>query len=231
MRGKALKNVSFEIEEGRTVAFVGESGSGKSTIINLLMRFYDTEKGQISINGTDIRKMDPEELRKNIAVVFQNTYLFYGTVMENIRMARPDATEEEVFQAAKIAHAHEFIMELENGYDTLVGERGTTLSGGQRQRLSIARAILKNAPILIMDEATSSVDAATEEMIQETMNGIRKKYTTILIAHRLSTVQNADKIYVLNKGKIVEEGNHKELLEKKGFYYSLIEAQKKGEQL
>lgn len=151
--------------------------------------------------------------------------------MENIRMARPDATEEEVFQAAKIAHAHEFIMELENGYDTLVGERGTTLSGGQRQRLSIARAILKNAPILIMDEATSSVDAATEEMIQETMNGIRKKYTTILIAHRLSTVQNADKIYVLNKGKIVEEGNHKELLEKKGFYYSLIEAQKKGEQL
>ncbi len=230
-RGKALKNVSFEIEEGRTVAFVGESGSGKSTIINLLMRFYDTEKGQISINGTDIRKMDTEELRKNIAVVFQNTYLFYGTVMENIRMARPDATEEEVFQAAKIAHAHEFIMELENGYDTLVGERGTTLSGGQRQRLSIARAILKNAPILIMDEATSSVDAATEEMIQETMNGIRKKYTTILIAHRLSTVQNADKIYVLNKGKIVEEGNHKELLEKKGFYYSLIEAQKKGEQL
>ena len=195
------------------------------------MRFYDTEKGQISINGTDIRKMGPEELRKNIAVVFQNTYLFYGTVMENIRMARPDATEEEVFQAAKIAHAHEFIMELENGYDTLVGERGTTLSGGQRQRLSIARAILKNAPILIMDEATSSVDAATEEMIQETMNGIRKKYTTILIAHRLSTVQNADKIYVLNKGKIVEEGNHKELLEKKGFYYSLIEAQKKGEQL
>ena len=151
--------------------------------------------------------------------------------MENIRMARPEASEAEVYQAAKIAHAHEFIMELENGYDTLVGERGTTLSGGQRQRISIARAILKNAPILIMDEATSSVDAATEEIIQETLNGLRKKYTTILIAHRLSTVQNADKIYVLNNGKIVEEGKHEELIEKKGFYYSLIEAQKKGEQL
>ncbi len=230
-REMALRNVSFEVEGGQTVAFVGESGSGKSTIINLLMRFYDAENGQICINDIDIKKMDPDDLRKNMAVVFQNTYLFFGTVMENIRMARPEASEAEVYQAAKIAHAHEFIMELENGYDTLVGERGTTLSGGQRQRISIARAILKNAPILIMDEATSSVDAATEEIIQETLNGLRKKYTTILIAHRLSTVQNADKIYVLNNGKIVEEGKHEELIEKKGFYYSLIEAQKKGEQL
>ena len=176
----------------------------------------------------DIKDYNIEYLRSKIAVVFQNTYLFYGTVMENIRMANPGASDEEVFKAAKDANAHDFIMNLEKGYETIVGERGANLSGGQRQRLAIARAILKEAPILIMDEATSSVDAASEELIQQTVEGINGKYTTILIAHRLSTIINADRIYVLDKGKLAEEGTHEELLQKKGVYLKLVEAQRGG---
>lgn len=227
-REVALNRLNFDVESGQTVAFVGESGSGKSTIVNLLLRFYDANQGNIRINGVDIRDYDLEYLRSKISVVFQNTYLFYGTVMENIRMARTDASDEEVYQAAKAANAHEFICELEKGYDTLVGERGATLSGGQRQRIAIARAILKKAPILIMDEATSSVDAATEHTIQNTVEGIQGKYTTILIAHRLSTIQHAEKIYVLEKGVLQEKGTHEELLQKKGAYAKLIEAQNGG---
>lgn len=227
-RESAADGLDFSIASGSTAAFVGESGSGKSTIVNLLLRFYDADEGRITLNGVDIRDYDLEYLRSKIAVVFQNTYLFYGTVMENIRMAKPDATDEEVFKAAKDANAHEFILNLDKGYDTIVGERGANLSGGQRQRLAIARAILKEAPVLIMDEATSSVDAASEELIQQTVEGINGKYTTILIAHRLSTIIHADKIYVLDKGKLAEEGTHRELLERKGVYLKLVEAQKGG---
>lgn len=225
-RELALQDMSFQIKKGETVAFVGASGAGKSTIVNLLLRFYDQDSGKILINGIETKDLSLEELRSNIAIVFQNTYLFYGTVMENIRMARPEATDEEVYEAARIAHAHNFIEKLEHGYDTLVGERGATLSGGQKQRIAIARAVLKNTSILVMDEATSSVDAATEEIIQETLKGLQGKYTTILIAHRLSTIQHADCIYVLNEGALYESGTHKELLQKKGIYWSLVEAQK-----
>ena len=227
-RETALEHVNFDIKSGQTVAFVGASGSGKSTIVNLLLRFYDANEGTVRMNGKDIRDYDLEYLRSKVSVVFQNTYLFYGTVTENIRMARPDATDEEVYSAARAANAHEFIQELEHGYDTLVGERGATLSGGQRQRIAIARAILKKAPILIMDEATSSVDAATENIIQNTVEGIQGKYTTILIAHRLSTIQHAEKIYVLDHGVLQEEGTHEELLKKNGTYTKLIEAQNGG---
>ncbi|MCQ2500316.1 MAG: ABC transporter ATP-binding protein/permease [Lachnospiraceae bacterium] len=228
-REVALRDLNFMIRPGQTVAFVGESGSGKSTILNLLLRFYDGYEGRISVNGQDIRQMKLEELRENIAVVFQNSFLFYGSVMENLRIANPEASDEEVMQAARIACAHDFIMELEHGYDTLVGERGVTLSGGQRQRLSIARAILKKAPILVMDEATSSVDAQAEKVIQETMEKLQGSYTTILIAHRLSTIRHADRIFVLNKGRLVEEGRHDELIRKDGYYKALVEAQEKGQ--
>ena len=227
-RESAADGLDFSIASGNTAAFVGESGSGKSTIVNLLLRFYDADEGKITLNGVDIKDYNIEYLRSKIAVVFQNTYLFYGTVMENIRMANPGASDEDVFKAAKDANAHDFIMNLEKGYETIVGERGANLSGGQRQRLAIARAILKEAPILIMDEATSSVDAASEELIQQTVEGINGKYTTILIAHRLSTIINADRIYVLDKGKLAEEGTHEELLQKKGVYLKLVEAQRGG---
>lgn len=227
-RESAADGLDFKIASGNTAAFVGESGSGKSTIVNLLLRFYDADSGKITLNGKDIREYDLEYLRSKISVVFQNTYLFYGTVMENIRMAKPEATDEEVYKAAKDANAHDFIMNLEKGYETIVGERGANLSGGQRQRIAIARAIIKEAPILIMDEATSSVDAVSEELIQQTVEGINGKYTTILIAHRLSTIINADKIYVLEKGRLAEEGTHFELLERKGVYLKLVEAQRGG---
>ncbi len=177
-----------------------------------MLRFYDTDSGSILINGNDIKNYSLEYIRRNIAVVFQNTYLFYGTIRENIMMARPGATEEEMIDAAKSASAHEFIMSLPKGYDTKVSEGGTTLSGGQRQRIAIARAILKNAPILIMDEATSSVDAANELSIQRTIESLDGKYTTIVIAHRLSTIRNANNIVVLKEGRVVEQGSHVDLI-------------------
>lgn len=224
-REEALKNVSFSIVPGETVAIAGSSGAGKSTVINLLLRFYDVSKGSIRINGVDLKDYEIEYLRSKIAVVFQNTYLFYGTVRENIRMAAPNATDEEIIEAAKVANAHAFIMELPKGYDTIVGERGDTLSGGQQQRIAIARAILKKAPVLLLDEATSSVDAASEAMIQETIENLRGRFTTIIIAHRLSTIQNAGRILVLNQGELKECGSHEELLKKKGIYAGLIAAQ------
>lgn len=223
-----INDLDLTIKPGETVAIVGMSGSGKSTLINLLLRFYDVNRGELKVNGTNIKDYSLEYLRSKIAVVFQESYLFYGTVAENLRIVKPDATDEEIVAAAKQANAHEFIKELPQGYDTLVGERGATLSGGQRQRLSIARAILKNSPILVLDEATSSVDAASEKIIQETMENLTHKHTTIIIAHRLSTIQNVNRILVFDKGRLVQSGTHSELEKQPGIYQKLIKAQKRS---
>ncbi|SFA86706.1 ABC-type multidrug transport system, ATPase and permease component [Acetitomaculum ruminis DSM 5522] len=222
---EVLKDISISIKGGSTVAIVGKSGSGKSTLLNLLMRFYDVKSGVINLNGVNIKDYDIDYLRKNISVVFQDSFLFYDTIRENVRIAKPDASEEDVINACKSANIHDFIMSLPKGYDTWVGERGMTLSGGQRQRISIARAILKNSPVLLLDEATSSVDVHSEEEIQLALNEVMKNRTTIIVAHRLSTVKNADRIYALDKGRLAEEGTHEELLKKDGVYASLIKAQ------
>ena len=225
----ALQDVSFRIAPGEMAAVVGTSGAGKSTVANLLLRFFDTSSGTVSINGIPVEDFSLDYLRSCISVVFQNTYLFHGTIRENIAMARPDASFEEIVEAAKTANAHEFIIEFPMGYDTPVGERGNNLSGGQKQRIAIARAVLKRAPLIIMDEATSSVDAVSERIIRETMDQLQGKFTMLVIAHRLSTIQDADRILVLEKGKLTETGTHEELSRKKGEYYNLIEAQRRGE--
>jgi ABC-type multidrug transport system fused ATPase/permease subunit len=224
--GKVLKNVTMEMYAGKITALVGKSGSGKSTIVSLLLRFFDAEEGTVMLDGKDVRDFPIEYLRNQISVVFQEPYIFYGTIRENLRMAKPDATDEELTEAAKLANAHEFIMEFQDGYDTLVGERGATLSGGERQRIAIARAILKAAPILILDEATSSVDMVHEAKIQEALNHCMKGKTTIVIAHRLSTIEHADVIYVLEEGCVTGKGTHEELLKGNQVYRRLIEAQK-----
>lgn len=198
-----LENLDMEIKSGQVTAIVGESGCGKSTIVNLLLRFFEIESGNIKIDGVDIKKYSTTYLRQQIAVVFQDTYLFYGTIKENISLANPNASEEEIINAAKAANAHDFIMKFPKGYDTLVGERGATLSGGQKQRISIARAVLKNAPILILDEATSNVDVVSEKAIQIALEKLMKNRTTIVIAHRLSTIENADKVYTLKAGEAI----------------------------
>lgn len=198
-----LENLDMEIKSGQVTAIVGESGCGKSTIVNLLLRFFEIESGNIKIDGVDIKKYSTTYLRQQIAVVFQDTYLFYGTIKENINLANPNASEEEIINAAKAANAHDFIMQFPKGYDTLVGERGATLSGGQKQRISIARAVLKNAPILILDEATSNVDVVSEKAIQIALEKLMKNRTTIVIAHRLSTIENADKVYTLKAGEAI----------------------------
>lgn len=222
---QAIKQISLKMEAGKTVALVGHSGSGKSTILNLLLRIYDVSEGRILINGINIRDYGLEYLRKNIAVVFQESYLFNDTIANNIRMANQQASDEDVIMAAKAANIHEFISSLPDGYQTIVGERGQTLSGGERQRISIARALLKDAPLLLLDEATSSVDAESEALIQASLNELMKNHTTIIVAHRLSTVQDADLICVLENGMIAETGTHEQLLEKKGVYYKLVQAQ------
>lgn len=216
-----LKDINLYAHAGQKVAFVGSTGAGKTTITNLLNRFYDIEEGAITIDGIDIKKYTRKSLRENIAMVLQDTHLFSGTVRENIRYGRPDATDEEVEQAAKTASAHSFIMRLENGYDTVLEGDGTNLSQGQRQLLNIARAAISLAPILVLDEATSSVDTRTEMHIDHGMARLMKNRTTFVIAHRLSTVRNADCIMVLEKGEIIERGTHAELLEKRGRYYQL----------
>ena len=216
-----LKNVSFYAKPGQKIAFVGSTGAGKTTITNLINRFYKINQGQIFIDGMDINEMDRSWLRENIAMVLQDTHLFSGTVMENIRYGRLDATDEEVMMAAKTANAHHFITRLEDGYQTLLEGDGANLSQGQRQLLNIARAAISKAPILILDEATSSVDTRTERHIEEAMDRLMQERTTLVIAHRLSTVRNANAIMVLENGEILERGDHNELLENKGRYYEL----------
>lgn len=216
-----LDHISLYAKPGQKIAFVGSTGAGKTTITNLLNRFYDINEGTITIDGVDITHIKRKDLRRNIAMVLQDTHLFTGTVMENIRYGRLDATDEEVVQAAKTASAHSFIMRLENGYDTMLEGDGANLSQGQRQLLNIARAAISKAPILILDEATSSVDTRTEKHIEHGMDRLMKDRTTFVIAHRLSTVRNANAIMVLENGKIIERGDHEDLLEQKGRYYSL----------
>ena len=221
-----LKHVSLYAHAGQKIAFVGSTGAGKTTVTNLLNRFYDIDEGTITIDGVDIRAYKREELRSNIAMVLQDTHLFAGTIMENIRYGRPDATDEEVMEAAKTASAHSFIMRLEHGYQTVLEGDGANLSQGQRQLLNIARAAISKAPILVLDEATSSVDTRTERHIERGMDRLMKNRTTFVIAHRLSTVRNAAAIMVLEKGEIIERGNHDQLLALKGRYYELYTGKK-----
>jgi len=220
-----LKNISFKVNPGETLAIVGPTGVGKTTITSLILRFFDPISGNILVDDIDIRRVSLSNLRRHISLVSQDVFLFNGTVKENILYGRLDATDDEVIAAAKAANAHDFILELPDGYNTKVGERGVKLSGGQKQRISIARAILKNAPILILDEATSSVDTQTEKLIQDALNKLKKNRTTIIIAHRLSTIQDADHIIVMKDGYIIERGTHEELLELNGLYSELCKTQ------
>ena len=226
-----IRSMSFQATEGETVALVGPTGAGKTTIINLLNRFYDIDEGSIEIDGVDIRKIKKNDLRRKLGVVLQDTFLFSGTVLDNIRYGRSDATDEECFQAAGMADADYFIHQLPNGYETILSERGGNLSQGQRQLLAIARAILADPDILILDEATSSVDTRTEARIQKALLKLMDGRTSFVIAHRLSTIRDADKVLVINEGEIIEDGTHNDLLERKGFYHNLYVSQFKGQQI
>ena len=216
-----LKNINLNVKKGEAVAFVGNSGGGKSTLVNLIPRFFDVAGGVIKIDGTDIRDYEIKSLRKAIGIVPQETFLFAGTILSNIKYSRQDATFEEIVEAAKQANAHEFIENLSDGYDTEIGERGVKLSGGQKQRIAIARAILENPQILILDEATSALDNESEKLVQEALEKLMKGKTTFVIAHRLTTIENSNKIVVIQKGEIKEIGNHNELLSKNGIYKAL----------
>ncbi|MDP2524788.1 ABC transporter ATP-binding protein [Maribacter dokdonensis] len=220
-----LKNFNLTVEKGKTVALVGQSGSGKSTIANLVTRFYDVNEGEISIDGNNIKNLSKKSLRGLLGLVTQDSILFNDTVKNNIGLGKENATDEEIIAAAKIANAHDFIMNLPKGYDTNIGDSGNKLSGGQKQRLSISRAVLKNPPIMILDEATSALDTESERLVQDALEKMMKNRTSIVIAHRLSTIQNADTIVVLQKGEIVEQGTHAELLELNGTYKKLVEMQ------
>lgn len=223
-----LDNINIEINKGEIVALVGPSGAGKTTITDLLARFYDVSSGSITIDGVDIREFKQEDLRSLIGVVSQESILFNDSVRNNVALGLPDVSLDDIKSACRAAHAHEFILAMENGYDTEIGERGGKLSGGQKQRLSIARALLKNPEILILDEATSALDSQSEKAVQEALETLMANRTSLVIAHRLSTVMHADKIIVLDKGKVVELGNHKELIAQKGLYYNLIQLQELG---
>ncbi|WP_282180114.1 ABC transporter ATP-binding protein [Maribacter stanieri] len=220
-----LKNFNLIVEKGKTVALVGQSGSGKSTIANLVTRFYDVNEGDISIDGNNIKNLSKKSLRGLLGLVTQDSILFNDTVKNNIGLGKENATDEEIIDAAKIANAHDFIMDLPKGYDTNIGDSGNKLSGGQKQRLSISRAVLKNSPIMILDEATSALDTESERLVQDALEKMMKNRTSIVIAHRLSTIQNADIIVVLLKGEIVEQGTHAELLELNGTYKKLVQMQ------
>jgi ATP-binding cassette, subfamily C, bacterial CydC len=225
----AVEDVSFEIRPGETVALVGHSGAGKSTCANLLLRFWDVTAGSITIGGHDVRDFPAEDLRRLMTLVPQDTFLFNTSLRENIRLGRAEATDAEVEAAARAAQAHRFIVELPNGYDTVAGELGARMSGGQRQRIAIARALLKDAPILVMDEAVSNLDAASEQAVTAATNSARQGRTTLVIAHRLSTIYTADRIVVLDRGRVAETGTHAELVAANGRYVNLLAAQLDGE--
>jgi ATP-binding cassette, subfamily B, bacterial len=220
-----LHDVSFDVAPGETIAIVGASGAGKSTIFSLILRFYDALTGRVLIDGVDVRDADPEALRDRMALVPQDVTIFAASAAENISLGLNGATREAIEAAARAAQAHDFIMSLEHGYDTQLGERGITLSGGQRQRIAIARAILRDTPILLLDEATSALDAESETLVQNALEKLMENRTTIVIAHRLATVLKADRILVLDKGRIVEEGNHETLVRKDGLYARLARLQ------
>ena len=217
-----LKDFSLKVKKGETVALVGQSGSGKSTIANLLTRFYDVNEGSISIDGKDIKHITKTSLRSQIGLVTQDSILFNNSIRNNLKIGSENATEDQMIEALKIANAWEFIKDLPEGIDTNIGDSGNSLSGGQKQRLSIARAVLKNSPIMVLDEATSALDTESEQLVQVALENMMKNRTSIVIAHRLSTIQNADFIVVMKQGKIIEQGKHQELLDKKGMYHKLV---------
>ena len=219
--------MDFTVKPGETIALVGPTGAGKSTIVNLISRFYDPVNGRVLIDGHDIKKVTLDSLRKQMGVMLQDSFIFSGTIMDNIRYGKLDATDEEVMNAARAVHAHEFISQMEKGYYTEVNERGSKLSQGQKQLISFARALLADPRILILDEATSSIDTQTEILVQKGLERLLKGRTSFVIAHRLSTIRNADRIMVVDQGTIIESGTHDELLEKKGAYYNLYKAQYK----
>lgn len=223
--GEVLNGISLDIKSGETYALVGPSGGGKTTLCHLIPHFYDIQSGQILIDGMDIKEITLNSLRRNIGIVQQDIYLFNASVRDNILYGRLDATEEEVIEAAKKANIHDYIMEMEHGYDTVIGERGVRLSGGQKQRLCIARVFLKNPPILILDEATSALDNTTEILIQQALDELCRGRTTLVVAHRLSTIKNADEIAVISHGSIIENGTHDELLKLGGVYSDLYNLQ------
>jgi subfamily B ATP-binding cassette protein MsbA len=225
-----LEQVSMVVEAGQVAALVGPTGAGKTTIINLIPRFYDPNEGSVKIDGTDVKHFQQESLRQQMSFVLQETLLFRGPVWYNIAYGKPGASHAEILHAARLANAHEFIERMPQGYDTVIGERGVTLSGGQRQRIAIARAVIRNTPILILDEASTGLDAASEKLVFEALNRLMKGKTSIVIAHRLSTIRSADLIFVVNAGKIVERGNHAELLRKSGLYAQLLELQFRSEE-
>jgi ATP-binding cassette subfamily B protein len=222
-----IKDLSFKVKKGEKIAIVGETGAGKTTIVKLLMRFYDLNSGEIKIDGVNINNYDKHSVRSLVGMVLQDTWLFNDTIYNNIRYGKLDATEEEVINAAKEAHADHFIRQIPEGYESELNEDADNISHGQKQLLTIARTILSNKQILILDEATSSVDTRTEKIIQEAMDKLMKDRTSFIIAHRLSTVRNADKIIVIDDGRIIEQGSHEELLEQKGYYYNTLNAQSK----
>jgi len=216
-----LKNVNLFAKPGQKIAFVGSTGAGKTTITNLINRFYDVQKGSITYDGIDVKEIKKDDLRRSLSMVLQDTHLFTGSVRENIRYGRLDATDEEIVEAAKLANAHSFIKHLPQGYDTVLTADGANLSQGQRQLLAIARAAVANPPVLILDEATSSIDTRTEALIEKGMDRLMKGRTVFVIAHRLSTVRNSNAILVLENGQVIERGDHEDLLEQKGKYYQL----------
>ncbi len=220
-----LSQVNLAIEPGMSVAFVGNSGGGKTTLVNLLPRFYDVSSGSVTLDGVDVRELDLDDLRANIAIVFQDNFLFGGTIRDNILVGKPGATEEEVLAAAGAACLDEFVAGLEKGLETEIGERGVTLSGGQKQRVAIARAFLKDAPVVILDEATSALDNKSEQVVQRAIENLMRNKTVLIVAHRLSTVIHADRIVVVQDGRLVESGRHEELLARGGVYASLYQTQ------